>query len=382
MRSILRACKSEVAFLLGNPSVLFIILIAPIGYPFFYNYLYVHKFETDVPVAAVDFDRSASSRALLRALDATQQVMVTGVAPDLDEARRALESGKAQGIVVIPQGFSFDLANRKRAVIRSYINTTRFMVAVDISKGLGDAVLAMGNDVRVRAFSAAGFPRARAEALSDPLVLRTESLANTLESYGDFIIPAILLLILQQSLFVGTAVASAQAQKRQQAFSRMNIGWVAGYVGRGLPYFLLYAVYSLAFFTVQYHLWHIPFSGNVLLLSALVAALLCSTIAAGFFVGSLFSSHLSTLLVTMFSSYPMFLLSGVAWPVESMPPLLRVLRQGLLSTHFYPVALATARLNAPAASVLPHIAALAAIGAASAALLAVRMKLLLGPEKA
>jgi ABC-2 type transport system permease protein len=48
----------------------------------------------------------------------------------------------------------------------------------------------------------------------------------------------------------------------------------------------------------------------------------------------------------MFSSYPMFLLSGLAWPLQAMPKYLQLLSHALPATQFFPAALAAARLNA------------------------------------
>ena len=64
MRSIISSAKDEIAFLLATPTVLLVMLVAPLVYPFFYNYTYVNKYETKIPLIIVDDDHSIASRTL------------------------------------------------------------------------------------------------------------------------------------------------------------------------------------------------------------------------------------------------------------------------------------------------------------------------------
>ena len=362
MRSVLSALCHELRFLLRTPPVVLVILIPPVVYPFMYNYLYVNKFETKIPVVVIDQDKSSLSRALIRALDATEQVTVQRVEPGMADGGRIIDSRAAEAVFVVPEGYEGDLVRNRRTAIRAYVNTTRFMVAVDVGKGLSEALASVGRERLLQKFAASGCTRSVASAWSQPIVLRSEGLANASENYGDYIIPALLLLILQQSLFAGTAVASAgmgRRGRRVEGGAARSI--VGGLIGRAAPYMVLYCGYAFLFFTVQYRLWHIPLSSHGTVLAVLTLLHLAAMTAAGFLLGSLCRSRLTALLISMFSSYPMFLLSGLAWPRTSMPPLLRGIGAALPSTHFFPAAMAASRLHAGWAEVLPEVAALAAV---------------------
>jgi ABC-2 type transport system permease protein len=362
MVNILRIAKKEITFLIATPPVLLVLLVAPIAYPFFYNYLYVQKFETGVPCSVSDLDRSRASRSLIRSLDATEQLRITGVVPHLISVRDSLEKGSVQGVIVIPQGFERDLLRHRRPVLRVYVNTTRFMIAVDVGKGISEAIAKTGRDILAQTFSEAGLTRELSRRMAQPLLLRSESLANTLECYGDFIIPALLLLILQQSLFVGTAAASARRSFRERGkpFSAEVLVSIAG---RTLPYFLLYGVYASLFFSVQYKIWNIPFNGSAAVVAALTAIHLATIIIMGFLFGSLCTSRLTALVIGMFSSYPIFLLSGLAWPATSMPQYLRMLSYAFPSTHYFPAVLSAARMNAGWSDVSGAFAMVVLLGA-------------------
>jgi ABC-2 type transport system permease protein len=366
MREILRIIKTEIRCILTTMPVLLVVSFAPIVYPFFYNYTYVNKCETKIPVTVVDQDGSALSRDLVRRLDATEQLTVSSLETGVADARQAIEKNGMQAVVIIPKGFEAALKKMERPSIRAYVNTTRFMIAVDIGKGLSEAIAAFGREKLVRAFEESGCSREQAACRAQPIIIRNEGVANAADTYGDYIIPALLLLILQQSLFAGTAVASAGRGRKRNPFPGA-IG--SEIVGRAVPYLALYGGYAALFFSFQYRLWHIPFNGNAAALAALVALHLITTVAAGFLVGALCRSRLTALLLTMFSSYPMFLLSGIAWPRNAMPTFLRIFSEAFPATHFFPAAMAASRLGGGWHETLPALGALAIISAVSLTLL-------------
>ena len=44
----MQSAYKEIRFLIATPPVLLVLLVAPIAYPFLYNYVYVKKFETKI----------------------------------------------------------------------------------------------------------------------------------------------------------------------------------------------------------------------------------------------------------------------------------------------------------------------------------------------
>ena len=291
-------------------------------------------------------DRSQASRSFIVSLGATEQLRIIGVTTGLFNISDTMDKGPAQAAIVIPRGFERDLLLRRQPVLRVYVNTTRFMIAVDAGKGLSEAIMQTDRDILVQTFLESGLTRENARRLAQPMLPRSENLGNTLECYGDFIIPALLLLILQQSLFVGTAAATAGRYGGRGRGISPGSGIIARTTGRALPYFLLYGFYGSLFFTLQYRIWGIPFNGGAAVIAVLTAIHLATIIIAGFLLGSLCASRLTAFLIGMFTSYPAFLLSGLAWPSASMPRFLRTLSLAFPSTHYFPAALAAARMHA------------------------------------
>lgn len=341
MNGFFQSLKNELRFIIRTPALLLLVVLAPLGYPFLYSYLYVNKFETKVPVVVVDLDHSASSRLFIRTLDATENIRIDGGFADPAKGRAALESGQATGYILIPKEFGNDLDRTSRPAVRIYIDATRFMPVSNIAQSLADAVCVTSRKLLLTTFEKNGIPREMRMRYADPISLETTVLANTTGSYGDFIIPAILLLILQQTLLAATALSAAGLRRNNRL-----PGNAAAILGKALPYFILYSLYALLFFTWHYHLWKIPFSGAALTLVPIIGVHLLTTIFIGFFVGSLFKSSVTAMVTCLFTTYPLFLLSGFAWPVSSMSTGIQAVSELLPSTHFIVTVFSAARLNA------------------------------------
>ena len=105
-------------------------------------------------------------------------------------------------------------------------------------------------------------------------------------------------------------------------------------VGRITPYVVLYLVHFVGILFFQMPAWGIPLSVSFGLF-AFTFLLLVATAACGILLGSCFKNPVSALVVTMFSTYPIFMLSGYVWPQDLLPPFYHFLAQAIpVNTYF------------------------------------------------
>jgi ABC-2 type transport system permease protein len=324
----------EVNYAIHDTDILIIALVMPMFYAFFYGSLYWQKGEHDVPVVIVDLDHSVTSKTLIRQLDAHQYIHISEELPDLGTAKERLEKFDAQGVVFIPQKFEASLKSGKGADIKLYLNTTRFLVSNDINKGVNEVVQTVAAGIRVRYFQMQGYSFEQAKELMEPLHIEIKPMFNTTETYGDFLIPALLALILQQTLLMSIAETFAKERETKtlgKLFTLSNNSIWGLMNGKGAFYFILFAAYSFFFFTVDFSIFKIPFRGNPFALTALTILFLLAVIYLGVFIASFFKRKIIALQVLAFTSYPIFLSSGYSWPMQAMPLPLQTLAQ------FYPI---------------------------------------------
>ncbi len=95
--------RRECRRLVSRPLYLFCMVIAPLFCYIFFTTLMDSGLPTDMPVGVVDQDMSATSRQLIRNLDAFEQTAVVARYPNISEARTAMQRGEIYGFFYIPE---------------------------------------------------------------------------------------------------------------------------------------------------------------------------------------------------------------------------------------------------------------------------------------
>lgn len=350
--------QRELHHIATNTCLIMIVFGAPVIYPFLYNSIYVNKFERDVPITVVDLDHSEMSRQFIRNLDAHELLKVTSASQTIDEAYEQLQLLSTMGIVIIPSGFEAQQKKMQQTRIHVAINNTRFMVASDINRALGDIISQCGYRTTMETFQKAGFGTDQAKQMAEPIHPLVNNCFNVTESYGDSMIAALFIIILQQSLLIGIALSIAAEREDKTVHELLKKARYSAFVifcGKGSLYFLLYASYAVFFFTFHSHFYKVPFSGSYTALTILFMLLFPSMVLMGLLFGSFFKTRLMALIVFMVSAYPIFLVSGYAWPLQGLPQVLKYVAQLLPSTPFFSAYTVCTKMGGSISDVMPQI---------------------------
>ncbi|MDP4173592.1 MAG: ABC transporter permease [Bacteroidota bacterium] len=377
--------QREINFIIKDKDLIVIILLSPIFYACFYGSAYFHKSEQDVPVAVVDMDKSSLSQQLIRNLDAHQLININEVLPDLNSAIDRVNSFKSHGIVFIPKNFENNLKSGKGTDLKVYLNTTRFLISNDINKAVNEVTGTISAGVRLKYFQTQGYSFEQAKELIEPLNCEVKSLFNPVEGYGDFLIPGLLVLILQQTLLIGLAESVAKEREfntLHELYATSNKSIWATITGKGLFYFILFSSYAVLFYTLHFSIFKISFRGSVSAVVLLTALFLISVIYMGIFVSSFFKRKIVSLQLFAFTSYPFFLISGYPWPRQTMPLPIRYLSYVIPSTPYLNAFNRITQMGAGWIDILPELYQLVILCCLGLVLAKIRMKILVNKEDA
>ena len=191
---------------------------------------------------------------------------------------------------------------------------------------------------------------------------------NTVDAYGDFLIPGLLVLILQQTMLIGLAESVAKEREENtfcQLFEYAKGKASVLIAGKTSYYFILFSSYTLFFFIIHFSLFKIPIRGNLFALTLLTLIFLLSVLFLSFFIASFFTKKIISLQFFVFTSYPVFLLSGYSWPIHTMPVPLQVFTQFIPSTPYLQAFIRITQMGASWVHIWPelvHLLILALIG--------------------
>jgi ABC-2 type transport system permease protein len=369
VRDVARAAREEARRVVRDPGALLVLAGAVFLYSFFYPIPYLPQVLREVPVAVVDEDQTALSRQLTRMADAHSLLRVAERPASLAAAEALVGAGRVSGILAIPRGFERDVLGGRRTRVGVFADASYFLVYRQVATGLLEVTGTLSAGIDVRRLEARGKTEGAARALRDPVPFVVRPLFNPTEGYASYVVPAVLVLILQQTLLIGVGLLGGTAAESRGAASGRDaapapVRPLPRVVGRALFYLSLYSLWAVLMFTVVYRVFGFPDRSRALALAAFALPFLLACIFLALAAGSLFRRRETAMQVLLFTSLPSVFLAGFAWPVEALPRWLRGLSLLLPSTTGIAGFLRLTEMGAPLRHVLFEWRCLWALAAA------------------
>jgi len=336
-----------------DKGVLLIMGLAPLIYGFFYPWPYGTQTVTRVPVAVVDLDHSNLSRQITRYVQASPRVEVRLVTGDEHAAQQALWAGEIEGFAVLPRDLKRSVLRTSPAVVTVQANGSYALINKAVLYGFSEAVGTVSAGVEIAKLEASGQSALQAKASRSPVNTQLVALFNPTEGYGSFVVPAVALLILQQTLLMGVGMLVGlwceTGQKRAEALT---------WLGRLLAFCTVGWANGLLYFGWIFWLQDFPRGGNPIGALVLLLCYIPSICTLGALLGVWLGNRERALQVLLFTALPVIFVSGFSWPSESLPPLLHSLRWLFPSTAGIQASLKLNQLGAPLLDVAGHLALL------------------------
>jgi len=149
------------------------------------------------------------------------------------------------------------------------------------------------------------------------------ALYNPQSGFAAFLIPPVLMLILQQTLLLGVGMSAGRMRERFRGslvpFLRDYKNPVCIVLGKAAAYFGIYIVMALYAFTIVTHGFSLPQLGDLATLTAFVVPFLLACIFLAMVLSSLVWRREDCILLFVCLSVPLLFISGVSWPWPSVP---------------------------------------------------------------
>lgn len=316
--SLFRVWRRETWLVFTDVGVLLFFFGLPIGYPIVYTLIYNPEVVKEIATVVVDHSRTAESRELVRTLDATQGIDIVGYAADMPEARRAWGEKKCYGIIEIPADYAQKVGRGEQAVISFYndmsllIRFRQYLFALtdvqmhEVSKLTAERVATLGGGLVTQVNGL-------------PVDTRPVCMGDPTQGFASFVMPGIVVLILQQSMLLGiTMIAGTAAERRRRNRGRdpyeYEAGPVATLLGKSLCYMMIYVPMSYYILHIVPEMFALPHVGNVRDYMPFVFVMLLATTFLGQTIQVFVRERETSLLVVVFTSLVFLFLSGLTWP--------------------------------------------------------------------
>lgn len=339
---LIKVAFAEWKLFYTDAAAVLLLVVAGILYAFYYPTPYMNQTVSKVPVAVVDMDHTVMSRQLTQMSASAQQINVRYIFSDMREAEEALANEKIYGFMVIPKDMEKTLRNGGSVNVNVFTHGAYVMLHGNIGTAFTTCALTVGATTKVKRIALGKkVPASKAMAMRDPTPLSIQTLYNNTGSYSNYVVPSVLVLILQQTLVIGICVlggarAHRKFRKKYREAAVENEKLPYRYFGRSLAYFLHYCSFILFYHFVVYNLFDFPRRGQLLPMIAFAVVFLFSTINFGMVLSQVFLRRETSMQIFLYMSIPILFLANFSWPSYLVPSWMVGLSALLPSTFAVP----------------------------------------------
>lgn len=324
---ILHVWLDELTEIVKDEGILIFIILLPLAYPLLYAMIYNTETQRELPICVVDESMSQRSRDFIRRVDATAEVKVVERCTDMEQARELLRRREAYGILRIPAEFDLRLWRGQQTVVGLYSDLTsmlyykvEYLAVINVAQEMNRKIKVLEHQTTTTR---------REESLARwPIRFEEVKMYNPAGGFAAFLIPPVLMLILQQALCLGVGMSMGRSRERFRGLvippTRHYKNTLAIVLGKALVHFLLFMLMAFYMAIVVTRLFGLPQLAHFSELAGFFVPYLGACTFMAMFWSSFIYRREDCILLFVFMSIPLLFLSGVSWPGASIPPFWKI----------------------------------------------------------
>jgi ABC-2 type transport system permease protein len=331
LRRTLSIMRKETWHILRDRRTFLLVTISPVFLLVVFGYSMSVEIR-NVSIAVLDYDQSALSRRYSDGLASTGDILVRYWPNDYSELESRLVRRQAKAAVVIPTGFEQSLLAGREASLQVIIDGTNPNTANHAMNHIGGYTQALALEIVGEALERQGIDT---DQLA-PIDLRMRTWYNpTLKAIIGWV-PGIIASVLGMPAVAATLALAAEKEKGTlEALISTPVRRSELLIGKLIPYVLSGLVSAVLCALVGIYWFGAPFEGNFLLYLLLSADFFLATLGIAMIISVLVPSQQAAMVCAMLIFlFPGFFMSGLFYPIASMPPVMKMEAYMMPTTHY------------------------------------------------
>ena len=329
LKTIIEGCRDaaliwrdEMRQTFKDEGVIIFFFLVPLIYPLLYSWIYNNEVVREVPVVVIDNSHSQMSREFIRKCNASPDVKVVCYADDIDEAKMLVGRNVAKAVYYIPTDFQSRIYRLQQSTVSVYCDMS-LMLAYKAAYQTAVAVSQeMNSEIQIKL--SGKYTKREEQIQAKPLDVGGGAIFSPAGGYGSFVLPAVLMLIIQQTLVLGIGLSAGTARETNRfqdlvPIQRHYHGTFRIVLGKSLCYLMIYILMGTWLTVIVPRLFHFPCLAHWQDLLAVMIPYTLACIFFGITVSCLVHYRENVMLLMVFVSVPLLFLSGASWPQSGIP---------------------------------------------------------------
>lgn len=332
LRRVKAIAVKETLQIVRDPRSLMIALAIPLMQMFMLGYG-VSLDIKHIPLCAYDREGSQQSQALLKRFASSQYFSVQRVVRNYAEITRAIDDGTCKLAIVVPEGFTKGLNDSGKGTVQALIDGTDSNTASLTANYARALVSAYSADMQLESVQRKG---GTIQTLT-PVDVQARVWFNEDLVSRNYIIPGIVALVMAIVGAQLTSLTIAREWERgtMELLVSTPVRPVELMLGKLLPYFVIGMIDAAICLAIAVFWFEVPFRGTLATLLFTTMLFLTVVLCIGYYVSVAIRSQAgASQIALILSMLPTILLSGFAFPIDQMPPLVQGVTY-LVSGRYY-----------------------------------------------
>lgn len=316
MKQFTSFIKKEFLHIFRDPRTMLLLLVMPVVQLIMFGFAITTEIN-NTPFAVVDNSKGVASRQLVEQMSASPYFTLQCEAKDMDQLEHDFQQGNIKLALVIPADFGGELIRQG--------GSPALQLLVDASDPNEGTTVASYAQQLIMQYQQAVI---KEHGLDSGIRTEVKMLYNPqLKSAYNFV-PGIMGLILMLICAMMTSISIVR-EKEQGTMEILLVSPVRPFtivLAKAVPYLFIAMMDVVSILLLSVFVLHVPIAGNVLLVLVLSLVFTLSALSLGMLISSITRTQQTAMLISMMGlMLPTMLLSGLMFPIENMPFLLRAI---------------------------------------------------------
>ncbi|HPE75932.1 MAG TPA: ABC transporter permease, partial [Draconibacterium sp.] len=341
-----------------NPAYRFLLFFGPlIGIVLLFSIFHQGTVK-ELPVAVVDRSNSSLSVKISNALDASSEVAVVVITPNIFQAKELLEKGEAEAIVIIPNDLEKNVFQGIESPVPVYINGTNVLKAGLLQRSILTTLKTVSGGVELVKLMSEGKTEKDAMARIVPVNVQKHILFNPFTNYTYFLNSAMLYVMLYLFVFLSSIYSLGNELKRgtgKNLLETSNNSVRIALAGKMLPYTIIFSGFAMLINFLLYQIEGMPLNGSFFIIfTGQIITIITYQLMGLIFIGVTINLRLA---LSLGSAYSMMgiTFSGLTFPLEAMPKIAQIFAAFFPFTWWEKIVISQSLRGAPLSDALPYI---------------------------
>lgn len=361
MPGLKKVITREINRMTTRPLYLLITIILPLFSFLIFWLIFKSGVPLNLPVSVCDGDNSRTSRRIIRMLDSTIFLKVTGEVTSVQQGKKLILQGKSNALILLPKNMEKDILKGHSPRVVNFYNNEFLLIGSLVNREISSVIRTVSKGLNISSRQRKSEMAGTAMANTEPVAVKKHVLFNPYLNYFYFLTGTLQPTMLQIFIIVMTIFVFGIELKEGSAgellkTGRGNLALVI--IGKLLPYSLIYILLGLFMNIYLFRIPGFPFRGNLIVLVVATVLFVFAYQAIGMLIISMTANLRLALSVSGFYASTAFAFGGVTFPLMGMPLFAKLWSSILPLTYYIKIFVDQSMKGAPVVVSLPDLCSL------------------------